>query len=131
VLVVLGSLVSSGPSQATIDADRQPTTTTTTEPPPVGVVVVRISDGVLLPSNLEIQLEEIQIVKWINEDDRVFILEDSMGAFVSPPLAKGATFEFDYSEVPTALHRYQAVLDTDSIFGGVRIPGLVDTRPAQ
>lgn len=82
-LIVIGSLFSSGPSQATIDADRQPTTTTTTEPPPVGVFVVHIDNGVLRPS------------------------------------------------IPTALHRYGAVLETDSLFGGVRIPGLVDSRPAQ
>jgi hypothetical protein len=130
-LIVVGSLFSSGPSEATIAADRQPTTTTTTEAPPEGVVVVHIDNGVLRPSNLEIDIEVIQIVKWINDDDRVFILEASDGAFVSPPLSQGDTFEFDYSTLPTALYRYKAVLDIDSLFGGVRIPGLVDTRPAQ
>ncbi|MFV1969408.1 MAG: hypothetical protein ACC683_00235 [Acidimicrobiia bacterium] len=130
-LVVLGSVISSGPSQATIEADRTPTTTTTTEPPPEGVVVVRIDNGVLRPSNLELDLDEFQIVKWINEDDREFVIEASDGSFVSPPLSQGDVFEFNFSTLPTALHRYKAILDTDSLFGGVRIPGLVDTRPAQ
>ncbi len=130
-LVVLGSVISSGPSQATIEADRTPTTTTTTEPPPEGVVVVRIDNGVLRPSNLELDLDEFQIVKWINEDDREFVIEASDGSFVSPLLSQGDVFEFNFSTLPTALHRYKAILDTDSLFGGVRIPGLVDTRPAQ
>ncbi len=130
-LLVLGSVLSSGPSQATIDADRQPTTTTTTEPPPEGVVVVHIDNGVLRPSNLEINIEEIQIVKWINKDDRDFILQDDEGHFLTDPLGKGDEFEFDYSTLPPALYRYKAILVTDSIFGGVRIPGLVDSRTAQ
>jgi len=130
-LVVVGSLVSSGPSQATVDADRQPTTTTTTEPPAVGVVVVLLENGVLRPSNLEIDLEEIQIVHWINRDDNVFVIEDSGGAFASEPLGQGDEFEFDYSTLPPGLYRYRAVLETDSLFGGVRVPGVVDSRPAQ
>lgn len=130
-LVVVGSLVSSGPSQATVESDRQPTTTTTTEPPAAGVVVVLLENGVLRPSNLEIDLEQIQIVNWINNDDRVFIIEDAGGAFASEPLSPGDEFEFDYSTVPPGLYRYRAVLDTDSLFGGVRVPGVVDSRPAQ
>lgn len=130
-LIVIGSLISSGPSDATIEAERQPTTTTTTEPPPEGVFVVHIDNGVLRPSNIEIDIAVIQIVEWINNDDRVFVIEAADGAFASPPLSMGDSFRFDYSTLPTALHRYKAILETDSIFGGVRIPGLVDTRPAQ
>ena len=130
-LIVAGSQISSGPSEEAIVADRKPTTTTTTEPPPIGVFIVNIDNGVLRPSNLEIDIEEIQIVKWINKDERVFVIEDTGGAFISPPLGEGDVFEFDYSELPTALYRYKAILETDSLFGGVRIPGLVDTRPAQ
>ncbi|MEN8041692.1 MAG: hypothetical protein ABFR95_09335 [Actinomycetota bacterium] len=130
-LAVVGTLMSSGPSQATIDADRRPSTTTTTEPPPEGVFVVHIDNGVLRPSNLEINIEEIQVVKWTNLDDREFILEDTSGNFVSEPLGQGDEFEFDYSTLPEGLYRYKAILVTDSLFGGVRIPGLVDTRAAQ
>lgn len=130
-LIVTGSFISSSPSDATVEADRQPTTTTTTEPPPEGVFIVHIDNGVLRPSNLEIDIAVIQIVEWVNTDDRVFVIEATDGSFASPPLGTGDSFRFDYSTLPTALHRYKAVLETDSLFGGVRIPGLVDTRPAQ
>lgn len=131
VLLVLGSVLQSGPSQATIDADRAPTSTTTTEPPPEGVTIVFIDNGVLRPSNLEIDIEAIQIVKWVSKDDREFILEETDGLFVSEPLSKGDEFQFDFSTSPKALYRYKAILVTDSLFGGVRLPGLVDTRAAQ
>lgn len=130
-LLVLGSVMTSGPSQATLEADRRPTSTTTTEPPPEGVVIVHIDNGVLRPSNLEIDISKIQTVKWINLDEREFYLEDADGNFLSDNLATGEEFEFDYSSLPGALYRYKAVLVTESIFGGVRIPGLVDTRAAQ
>ncbi len=130
-VLVLGAVLQSGPSQATIDADRQPTSTTTTEPPPEGVTIVFIDNGVLRPSNLEIDTTAIQIVKWINRDDREFILEESNGLFVSEPLGVGDEFEYDFSTQPNGLYRYKAILVTDSLFGGVRIPGLVDTRAAQ
>ncbi len=130
-LIVLGAVLTSGPSQATIDAGRLPTSTTTTEPPPEGVTVVFIDNGVLRPSNLEINTEAVQIVQWINRDEREFIMEDSTGNFVSEPMRKGDMFEFDYSTLPPGLYRYKAILVTDSIFGGVRIPGLVDSRAEQ
>ena len=130
-VLVLGSLLQSGPSQATIDADRTPTSTTTTEPPPEGAIIVFIDNGVLRPSNLEIDIDVIQTVKWINRDDREFTIEESDGLFVSEPLANGDTFEYDFSTQPKGLYRYKAILVSDSLFGGVRIPGLVDTRAAQ
>jgi len=131
VVLVVGAVLQSGPSQATIGADRQPTSTTTTEPPPEGVTIVFIDNGVLRPSNLEIDTTAIQVVKWINRDDREFILEESNGLFVSEPLGGGDEFEYDFSTQPNGLYRYKAILVTDSLFGGVRIPGLVDTRAAQ
>jgi len=130
-LIVLGSVLTSGPSQATIDGGRQPTSTTTTEPPPEGVFIVFIDNGVLRPSNLAINLDVVQSVQWINRDEREFFLEEADGNFVSDPLAKGDMFEFDFSTLPPGLYRYKAVLVTDSIFGGVRIPGLVDSRAEQ
>ena len=124
-LLVLGTIKTSGPSPATIEADRRPTTTTTTEPPPPGVVKVRIDNGIFRPSNLHINLEEIWIVQWINLDDREYIIRASDGAFESEPLGQGEIFEFDYSTLEPALHRYTAFV------GFNRIPGSVETRPEQ
>jgi len=94
-------------------------------------VVVFIDNGSLRPSNLEINIDAVQTVQWINRDEREFFLEDAGGNFISDPLAKGDMFEFDFSTVPQGLYRYKAILVTDSIFGCVRIPGLVDSRAAQ
>jgi len=124
VLVVVGSLRTSTPSSATVEADRKPTTTTTTEPPPEGVTVVRISNGVFRPANLRIDLDVIQTVKWINEDDREYNLVSSNEEF-DVVLAPGDEFEFDYSTVEPAINRYNALV------GFQRIPGSVDSRPTQ
>ncbi len=124
VLIALGSLNTSSPSEATVEADRQPTTTTTTEPPPEGIIVVRIDNGVFRPSNLKIDLNEIWIVQWINEDPREYALVDSTGAFETT-IAQNEVFEFDYSTLEPGIHRYNALI------GFQRIPGSVDTRPAQ
>ncbi|GMQ98665.1 MAG: hypothetical protein BMS9Abin17_1187 [Acidimicrobiia bacterium] len=124
VLVVIGSLRTSTPSSATVEADRKPTTTTTTEPPPEGVTVVRISNGVFRPANLRIDLDVIQTVKWVNEDDREYNLVSSNKEF-DVMLAPGEEFEFDYSTVEPGINRYNALI------GFQRIPGSVDSRPAQ
>ena len=123
-VLIAGSVMASGPSEETIAAGRVPTTTTTTEPPPEGVVIVRLSNGTFRPSNLRVNLDEIQIVQWINEDPREYIIR-AAGMFESEPLAQGDTFEFDYSTVEPAIHRYEALI------GFQRIPGSVDTRPEQ
>ncbi|MGI9642015.1 MAG: hypothetical protein ACR2N9_04445 [Acidimicrobiia bacterium] len=125
VLLAVGTVITSGPSSATQESARPPTTTTTTEPPPEGVVVVKLSNGVFRPSNLAIDLDEIQVVQWINEDDREYIIVGSGDTFESPPLNEGDTFEFDFSTLDPAIHRYNAVI------GFQRIPGSVDTRPEQ
>jgi len=125
VLLAVGTVISSGPSSATEEAGRVPTTTTTTEPAPEGVVVVRLNNGVFRPSNLAIDLDAIQIVQWINEDDREYVLVGSGGTFESPPMNQGDTFEFDFSTLDPAIHRYNALV------GFQRIPGSVDTRPEQ
>lgn len=124
-LVIIGSLLESGPSQETIDADRRPTTTTTTEPPPEGVVIVKISNGVFRPANLKLDVSEIQSVQWVNEDDVEYVIIGSGGIFESPPLNNGDTYEFDFSTLPPGIHRYNAVI------GFQRLPGSVDTRPDQ
>ena len=125
LLLVLGTVLSSEPSQATLDAGRTPTTTTTSEPPPEGVVIVRLANGTFRPSNLRLDIEVAQIVQWINEDDRDYILSGTAGLFESVPLGPGDTFEFDFSTVDPGIHRYSALI------GFQRIPGSVDTRPAQ
>jgi hypothetical protein len=125
VLVVVGAVVSSGPSDATTESARPPTTTTTTEPPPEGVAIVRLSNGVFRPANLDLNTAEVQIVQWVNEDDREYVIRATDGSFESPPLAQGDTFEIDFSGLPPAIHRYNALV------GFQRIPGSVDTRPDQ
>lgn len=124
VLLVVGTLNTSAPSTATIEADRQPTTTTTTEPPPEGVTVVLIDNGVFRPANLKVDLNEVWTVKWINKDPREYVLVDSDGNF-EVTLAEGDTFEFDYSTLEPGIHRYKALI------GFQRIPGSVDSRPDQ
>jgi hypothetical protein len=124
-VLAIGTVVSSGPSEATQEAGRVPTTTTTTEPPPEGVVIVRLDNGVFRPSNLRIDLAETQIVQWVNEDPREYVIVGSGGTFESPTLAQGDTFEFDFSTLEPAIHRYNALI------GFQRIPGSVDTRPEQ
>lgn len=124
-LVIIGSLITSEPSQATIDAGRIPTTTTTTEPPPEGVVVVRLDNGAFRPSNLAVDINVVQIVQWVNDDPREYIIVGSNDTFESPPLAQGDVFEFDFSTLEPGIHRYNALI------GFQRIPGSVDTRPEQ
>lgn len=125
VLLVVGTVIESGPSEATQEAGRVPTTTTTTEPPPEGTVKVRLNNGVFRPANLRIDLEEVQIVEWVIEDDREYIIRSSTGLFETEPLGLGDTFQFDFSTVDPAIHRYNALI------GFQRIPGSVDSRPEQ
>lgn len=125
VLLVAGAWASSSPSDETLANAKPPTTTTTTEPPPEGVAVVRLSNGVFRPANLDVDLSVVQIVQWLNEDDREYVIRSTDGEFESPPLAQGETFEFDFSALPPGIHRYNALV------GFQRIPGSVDTRPNQ
>ena len=125
VMLAIGTVITSGPSQAVEDAQRVPTTTTTTEPPPEGVVIVRLNNGAFRPANLAMDLAVTQTVQWINEDSREYIIVGSGGTFESPPLAEGDTFEFDFSTLDPGIYRYNAVI------GFQRIPGSVDTRPEQ
>ena len=125
VLLAVGTLISSEPSEATQAAQRVPTTTTTTEPPPEGVIIVRINNGVFRPANLAIDLDVTQTVRWINDDEFEYVIRANGGEFESPPLATGDEFEFDFSTLDPAIHRYNALV------GFQRIPGSVDTRPEQ
>ena len=86
---------------------------------------MRLSNGVFRPANLKLNTAEIQIVQWVNEDPREYVLVSSEGAFESQPLGQGDTFEFDYSTLDPGIHRYNALI------GAQRIPGSVDTRPDQ
>jgi len=127
LMLLLGSMFTSGPSQATIDANRQPTTTTTTEPPPEGIVIVELRNGSFSPANLKLDLEVAWIVRWINTDPRdVRLFDRSSEMLFDVPLpANGGTFEWDYGELAPAIWRYSAEL------GRQLIPGQIDTRPEQ
>jgi hypothetical protein len=125
VVLIVGSVISSGPSDATVAQAKPPTTVTTTEPPPEGVAIVRLSNGVFRPANLKLDPAEIPVVQWVNEDPREYVLVSLEGAFESPPLGQGDTFEFDYSTLEPGIHRYNALI------GAQRVPGSVDTRPDQ
>ena len=124
ILVVFGTLRTSGPSEATIEADNRPVVTTTTEPPPEGIVVVRIDNGIFRPANLKLDLEEIWIVRWVNDDEIEYLLQGTEDEFEAT-LPPGAEFEFDFSTLEPDIHRYRAFV------GFNRIPGSVDTRPEQ
>lgn len=114
---------SSGPSYDALARNEPPPTTTTTTLPPAGVVVVTIKNGKFSPALLKLDLEEAWIVRWVNEDPpREYVLE-ARDMFTSPTLAPGDAFEFDFSTVEPAIHRYYTFI------GNQRIPGSVDTRP--
>jgi hypothetical protein len=132
----------SGPSQAVIDSNRQPSTTTTTEAAPDGVVIVSIENGRFSPSNLEIEITDFWIVEWRHNDAPVTLQDgtvqsreyqilsrdkndDGSHLFESPLMQFGDVYQMDFSGLPPALYRYNTFL------GMQRIPGLVDTRPAR
>jgi len=125
IFAVIGLTIRSGPSEAALESNRKPTTTSTTEPPPEGVVVVRIDNGSFRPSNLQMDLNEVWIVEWVNEDDQTYVIQGRKGEFESPPLEKGDRFQFDFSTLEPGIYRYFAEV------GAQRIPGSVDTRPDQ
>lgn len=87
-----------------------------------GVTVVRITNGTFRPANLAFDLREIQVVRWVNEDDQEYVVSARDDTFESPPLERGDTFEFDFSALEPAIHRYIATI------GFQLIPGSVDTR---
>jgi hypothetical protein len=97
------------------------------------VAIVRITGGAFRPSNLDIDLDVITLVQWRHEDadDRVYVLEsrdvDENGdpLFISPELHTGDVFEVDFGEFVPDIYRYFSFL------GNNRIPGTVDSRPAQ
>jgi hypothetical protein len=124
VLVLAGFAVQSSPSDAVTEAASPPTSTTTTEPAPEGVMVVRISNGSFRPSNVHLDLDEMWIVKWVNEDPREYILADKDERFETT-LVEGDEFEFDYSTLEPGIYR------VDATVGLQRIPGTIDTRPEQ
>jgi hypothetical protein len=101
--------------------------TTTTEPPPEGIVVVIIESGRFRPSNLKLDLDEEWIVEWRHEDsaEREYVLQGRRGEFESPPLNTGDTFQFDFRELEPDIYRYYSFL------GNTRVPGSIDSRPAQ
>ncbi len=132
VLALAVTSCTSGPSPAALERAEAPATTTTTEPPPEGITLVAIRNASFRPSNLTIDLDEFQIVRWENEDtDREYMItsreRDDNGdrVFEGPLLGPGDSWELDFSQLEVAVHRYFTTL------GAQTIPGLVDTRPAQ
>ena len=124
VLLLMGLATESAPSDQVAQADNKPTTTTTTEPPPQGVFVVRLDNGTFRPANVALDLDETWIVKWVNEDPREYLLADKDDHF-EVTLAPADEFEFDYSTLEPGVYRVFASV------GFQRIPGTIDSRPAQ
>ena len=125
MLVVSGC--ASGPSA---EASGPPSTTTTTEPPPEGVFIIRINNASFKPANVTLDLEEFQTIRWVNEDDRTYVVVartkiDGQPQWESPELNQGDEFELDFTVYDPAVHRYFMVL------GAQTVPGLIDTRPEQ
>ena len=127
VLITAIAGCGSGPSPAALAADRSPVVTTTTEPPAEGVFLVQISNGAFRPSNVRLDLDEQWIVMWRHDDlaEREYVIETRDGSFSSELLTPGDTFEVDFSEFEPGIYRYYAAI------GNTRIPGSIDTRPAQ
>lgn len=125
LMAALVAACGSGPSDDALARNRQPSTTTTTEPLPEGVTIVRIDGGAFRPANLKLDLDETWIVQWENRDAEERELTATRGEFESGPLQSGGTFEVDFREFEPGLYRYQMFI------GQQRIPGIVDTRPAQ
>ena len=124
-LALVAGACASGPSAATVEADRRPTTTTTTEPPPEGVFVVAIRNAAFRPANLQLDLDEFWIVECRNEDEREYVVEARRGEFMSPTLAQGDVYQVDLREFEPSLIRFF------TFAGNQRIPGIIDTRPEQ
>lgn len=124
VMALAAASCASGPSSPDLPIA---TTTTTTEPPPEGVVLVTIANGSFRPSNLDVDLEEASIVRWVHTDtaEREYIIESRNGEFESPPLNTGDTFEVDMADFEPGIYRYFSFL------GNTRVPGTIDTRPEQ
>jgi len=121
VLLLMGLAIESAPSDQVAQADNKPTTT---EPPPQGVFVVRLDNGTFRPANVALDLDKTWIVKWVNEDPREYVLADKDDQF-EVTLAPGDEFEFDYSTLEPGIYRVFASV------GFQRIPGTIDSRPAQ
>jgi len=124
VVVIGGLLYQSAPSDAVAEKAIAPTTTTTTEPPTEGSLVVRISNGSFRPSNVKLDLDEVWIVRWVNEDPVEYLMADKSGLFETT-IPEGGEFEFDYSTVEPGIYRVFATI------GFQRIPGTIDSRPQQ
>ncbi len=124
VLLVAGLAVASSPAADVTEAAKLPTTTTTTEPPPEGVFVVLLDNGSFRPANVLLDLNEVWIVKWVNNDDREYLMADKEDHF-EVVLGPGDEFAFDYSTLEPGIYRVFATV------GFNRIPGTIDTRPEQ
>ncbi|NNF69681.1 MAG: hypothetical protein HKN01_07900 [Acidimicrobiia bacterium] len=153
-LALMVTACASGPSPEALERNLTPSTTTTTEPLPEGVVIVVIENGAFRPSNLELDLVETYIVEWRHQDTqsiddegnpRTFSIETRRGelgaqaraaqetgdpdARCSPcvefEIELGEVHQIDFRDLEPGLYRYFTFL------GQNRIPGTIDSRPAQ
>ena len=89
--------------------------------------IIRIQNGSFQPSNLKVNLDDIQIIRWVHEDQegRIYTFTSSDTFWEPIELDRGDEFEFDFSSVDPGLYRYSAQL------GNAFLPGIIDTRPDQ
>ncbi len=97
---------------------------------------MKIENAAFKPSILLLDLEEFQTVRWENADaDRAYTIVARQfvtaadgtraRAFESPEIPPNGAWEFDFTTLEPAVHRYFTTV------GAQTIPGLVDTRPEQ
>lgn len=123
-LVALGLIAAACSSGSSFPDAKPPTTTTTTEAPEMGVEIVRISNGSFQPSNLQLDLAETSIIRFVQEDaDRTYTLVSGDDLFENTELNEGDEFDVDLGDLEEKIYRFSA------LFGFNRLPLSVDTRP--
>ena len=122
--VALGLIAAACSSGSAFPDALPPTTITTTEAPSSGVEVVRISNGSFQPSNISLNLDEVSIIKFVNEDaGSEYVLTSSDGLFEDLQFNGGDEFELDFAEFEEKIYRFSALA------GFNRLPLSIDTRP--
>lgn len=123
--LLLAAACASGPSPAVVARSLPPPVTTTTEPLAEGIVLIKIFNAAFQPAVLELDPGAFPVIRWENTDDVEYTIFARGGEFESPVLGPGATWDFDFSTLEPNVYRYFIIR------GAQRIPGLIDTRPAQ
>ena len=123
VLLALGVVAAACSSGSAFPDALPPTTTTTTEAPEIGVEIVRINNGSFQPSNLKLDLNEVSIIRFVQEDDRTYVLQSSDRLFEPLEMNLGDEFEVDLTGGEEKIYRFQALFEFN------RLPLSIDTRP--